>query len=213
MVLTPRLWRHLRFAGVAVLAQVVLLGCTSASYSSNVATALDCDDRFTRCASKVASVSPSEKKVVSPSLAQTPVTSEQPRSNAAQTIVPPTIEPIKFEFDASTVLGVNLRAAAEYLMQHPSSNLTLHGYADPIGSEDYNLVLAEKRALHIRERLMIAGVDRRQISVVSHGEQGLLVEELPANQAVSEAVQIMLYAPNRRVAFEFTQPSSIALSH
>jgi outer membrane protein OmpA-like peptidoglycan-associated protein len=181
-----------------------LSACTTTAPTPTTAL-LDCNDQYTRCGPKV-------EPLAKPLVAQNePVVEEQ----AAETVktfmvVPPTVSPVLFEFDASTVLSVNLRNVAEFLLQNRDVTLTLHGYTDPIGSEEYNQKLSYQRAAHLKERLQIAGVSNRQIRIEAHGESNLEVAEISAAQAGSKQAQIMLYAPNRRVTFEFTIPSAVA---
>lgn len=204
MSMSFMLQAHAKLA-YALCASIVLVGCANTIQNSTTA-ALDCDDRYTRCAPKV---------IPTPKIQVVENTSPQPLEETAEQlntfmITPPVIAPILFEFDASTALRINLRAVVQFLQENRDVTVTLHGYTDPLGSEDYNQQLSYQRAMHIRERLLIAGVVRTQITVEAHGEQDLKTPEMSEGQVGSKEVLIMLYRENRRVTFEFNIPNTIA---
>lgn len=81
---------------------------------------------------------------------------------------------IYFDFDSSTISPRDkeaLAAHAGYLVQHSEVVLTLEGHADERGSREYNIALGERRALAVRRVLEFNGVQRRQLSTVSYGEE------------------------------------------
>jgi peptidoglycan-associated lipoprotein len=47
----------------------------------------------------------------------------------------------------------------------------LEGHTDERGSREYNLALGERRALSIRQILMLQGADMSQFQVTSFGEE------------------------------------------
>jgi len=53
------------------------------------------------------------------------------------------------------------------LLAYPTLHLTLNGYTDSIGSDDYNLTLSEHRADAVREYLVASGISPANIE--SHG--------------------------------------------
>lgn len=55
-------------------------------------------------------------------------------------------------------------------------NIVIEGHADDVGTEDYNLKLAEKRALTVRKALEAQGVDGSRLRTISYGESMPLVE-------------------------------------
>lgn len=181
-----------------------LSACTTTTQTPTTAL-LDCNDQYTRCGSKV-------QPAPQPLVAENEPALVEQASEPVKTlvVVPPTVMPVLFKFDASTVLSVDLRNVAEFLLQNRDVSVTLHGYTDPIGSEEYNQKLSYLRAAHLKERLQIAGVANRQIRIEAHGESNLQAAELSEAQAGSRQAQIMLYSPNRRVTFEFTMPSAVA---
>ncbi len=189
----------------ALCASIVLVGCANTIQNSAIA-ALDCDHRYTRCAPEV---KPTPRiKVVENTPQQSLEETAKPLNTFMITL--PVITPILFEFDASTALRINLREVTQFLQANRDVTVTLHGYTDPLGGEDYNQNLSYQRAAHIRERLLVAGVSRTQITVEAHGEKNLKTPEMSEAQVGSKDVLIMLYRENRRVTFEFNVTNTIA---
>lgn len=98
---------------------------------------------------------------------------------------------VYFDFDQDTIRP----DAKEVLMTHAarlkgtSTKATLEGHADERGTREYNMALGERRAKAVRDFLVIQGVAKSQLDVVSYGE------ERPADPASNEAA----WAKNRRV--------------
>lgn len=59
---------------------------------------------------------------------------------------------------------------AELLKQHLDLSIVLEGNTDAYGSDEYNLALGNKRALAVKEALVVRGIKKEQIEVVSFGE-------------------------------------------
>jgi len=79
----------------------------------------------------------------------------------------------------------------QFMQDNPQIRLRLEGHADARGTREYNLALAENRALHIKAIMdSYAGIDNR-ITVVSYGE------EKPESKIENEAG----WRKNRRVEF------------
>lgn len=104
---------------------------------------------------------------------------------------------VYFEYDSSSVRPedqLTLEAHASYLASNPTASLRLEGHTDQRGSREYNLALGERRALAIRQILMIQGADINQFQVTSFGE------ERPQNEGDSETN----WQNNRRVELIYT---------
>ena len=65
----------------------------------------------------------------------------------------------------------------------------LEGHCDERGTREYNLALGERRALEVRDFLVVKGISGKKIRVVSFGE------EKPIKSASNEKA----WAENRRV--------------
>jgi peptidoglycan-associated lipoprotein len=104
---------------------------------------------------------------------------------------------VYFEYDSSSVRQedqITLEAHASYLADNPTARVRLEGHTDQRGSREYNLALGERRALAIRQILMIQGASINQFQVTSFGE------ERPQNEGDSEAN----WQNNRRVELIYT---------
>ncbi|MFQ5780227.1 MAG: OmpA family protein [Nitrospiria bacterium] len=64
-----------------------------------------------------------------------------------------------------------LQRNAEILMLHSSATLQIQGHTDERGSDEYNLVLGERRAKIVRLFLEALGVDQGRIETISYGEE------------------------------------------
>ncbi|WP_339671648.1 peptidoglycan-associated lipoprotein Pal [Dasania marina] len=96
-----------------------------------------------------------------------------------------------FDFDQATLSAdtrANLDAQAAFL-KGGNSKLRLEGHADERGTRDYNMALGERRANAIANYLIVNGVERYRIEVISYGEERPLAS---GSDAAS-------YAKNRRV--------------
>lgn len=79
-----------------------------------------------------------------------------------------------FAFDNSQLARKylpSLNAQARYLITHPGASVMLAGHTDPRGSREYNIALGERRANAVAQLMRLAGVPKRQIRVVSYGEE------------------------------------------
>jgi peptidoglycan-associated lipoprotein len=103
---------------------------------------------------------------------------------------------VYFDYDSSTVRQEDLpilEAHAAYLSAHPNVTIRVEGNTDDRGSREYNLALGERRALAIRQILMLQGASVNQFQVVSYGEERLAAE------GYDESV----WAKNRRVELNY----------
>ena len=99
-------------------------------------------------------------------------------------------EPIYFNFDSFSIAGseagkITAIAAA---MRNGNANIIVAGFTDESGTEEYNRVLGERRALAVRDALITEGISGARIRTVSFGE------ELPANPGSGESA----WSKNRR---------------
>ncbi len=81
---------------------------------------------------------------------------------------------VYFEYDSSAVREedqATLEAHAAYLADNPNVTVRLIGHTDERGSREYNLALGERRALSIRQILMLQGASIQQFQVTSFGEE------------------------------------------
>ena len=103
---------------------------------------------------------------------------------------------IYFDYDSSTVLSQFeeiIQAHADFLQANPRLVTSLEGHADERGSREYNLALGERRALAIKQQLLVLGAAADQVRTVSYGE------ERPADPGHDEQA----WGLNRRVEFVY----------
>ncbi|MBK1734654.1 peptidoglycan-associated lipoprotein [Halorhodospira abdelmalekii] len=93
---------------------------------------------------------------------------------------PLAVRRVHFAFDSSEVRDEYLpvlEAHGRYLAEHPQRRMTIEGHTDERGSREYNLALGERRAESVMRLLLANGAERRQLEVVSYGEEDPLVSE------------------------------------
>jgi peptidoglycan-associated lipoprotein len=73
--------------------------------------------------------------------------------------------------DAQASLQSDAKTLAEILRQYPTYKLTIEGYCDERGSEEYNLALGDRRAKKAEEFLVDLGVPASQLRTVSYGKE------------------------------------------
>ena len=99
---------------------------------------------------------------------------------------------IYFEFDRSNLTSKSiqtLKSTLNALVENSSINISLAGHADERGTREYNLALGQRRAEAVSDYLVLNGIDKSRITVMSYGE------ERPSAFGQDE----MSYAKNRRV--------------
>jgi peptidoglycan-associated lipoprotein len=81
---------------------------------------------------------------------------------------------VYFEFDRSEIrpeFNEMLAVHGRYLAGVPTATIRLEGHADERGSREYNVGLGERRALAVRQILMLQGAQASQVTTVSYGEE------------------------------------------
>lgn len=88
------------------------------------------------------------------------------------------MEDALFDYDKSTIRPDAVRAlesdigiVREMMSAYPAEKLSLQGHADSRGSNEYNLALADRRAISVKEFLVTMGVAERQLETISFGEE------------------------------------------
>jgi peptidoglycan-associated lipoprotein len=72
--------------------------------------------------------------------------------------------------DAEAALKMDAQTLADLIKQYPDFKLTVEGYADERGSEEYNLALGDARAKQTKEYLSNLGLPGNQLAVLSFGK-------------------------------------------
>jgi|SRR5690554_356087 len=102
---------------------------------------------------------------------------------------------VYFDFDQAVLQPETRSILLAHAERLRNSNTTarLEGHADERGSREYNMALGERRANAVRDFLVLQGVSRSSLEVVSYGE------ERPAVTGSGESV----YRQNRRVEINY----------
>jgi len=72
--------------------------------------------------------------------------------------------------DAEAALKMDAQTLADLIRQYPDFKLTVEGYADERGSDEYNLALGDARAKQTKDYLSNLGLPGNQLAVISFGK-------------------------------------------
>lgn len=81
--------------------------------------------------------------------------------------------PIYFDFDHAGVrpdMGDRMIKNATFI-QHVTNTIIIEGNSDDRGTKEYNLALAERRAINVRDYLVNLGINPGRLRTVSYGEE------------------------------------------
>ncbi len=105
--------------------------------------------------------------------------------------------PVNFAFDDANVRTEDQPAIekfADVAQKHfTGSTITVEGFADPAGTQAYNMGLSRRRADAVRSVLLAKGLSGEQIRAVGYGKTRLVVPRASGNDPGAEQ--------NRRVVF------------
>ena len=85
-----------------------------------------------------------------------------------------TLSDIQFQRDESELTAETMRKLyplATLLKDEPNRGITIEGYTDSTGDEEYNYQLSERRAMAVRDFLVSAGVNPQRITAQGYGEE------------------------------------------
>ena len=80
---------------------------------------------------------------------------------------------ILFAFDSAVLSDASrysLDEFAQVMWEYPQTAIVVQGHTDAIGSEQYNLVLSERRARSVYNHLALRQVDPGRMAAVGYGE-------------------------------------------
>jgi peptidoglycan-associated lipoprotein len=128
----------------------------------------------------VPKVAPQPEKIVTsvPKVAEpkaTEVTSAAPKQRPvvrANTVH----DEVYFTLGGSTLEGQatgSLARATRWLTNSSDVHVVIEGHADPTGTPEGNMALAQKRAEWVRDQLVSAGIDQSRLEVTSYGDTRL----------------------------------------
>lgn len=78
-----------------------------------------------------------------------------------------------FDFDKALLKAESRAALLEHavVLNSNSNSVRLEGHADERGTREYNMALGERRAVAVKEFLVLQGVAANRIEVISYGEE------------------------------------------
>lgn len=82
--------------------------------------------------------------------------------------------PIYFAFDQagiSTDMQAVVTSNTDYMKDNPDAVIVVEGNCDERGTNEYNLALAERRAINVKEYMVNLGINPARIRTVSYGEE------------------------------------------
>ncbi len=106
---------------------------------------------------------------------------------------------VHFDFDKSVVKVSEVpkvEEVAKRMKEMPGKALRIEGHCDERGTEEYNRALGERRALALREKLVMLGVDKEMVETISYGK------DKPVDPGHNDAA----WAKNRRGVFVLLTP-------
>lgn len=111
----------------------------------------------------------------------------------AKPIATCSFEAVRFDFNEYNLTQSSQSTLSQYAdcMKKGALRFTLEGHADERGTEEYNMVLSQKRAASVRKYLVDLGVTPGSLDTVGFGENK------PAQSGATEDA----WAANRRVEF------------
>ncbi len=82
---------------------------------------------------------------------------------------------------------------AYVLKKYPRTMIRIEGHTDSTGSEQYNQMLSERRAMAVRDALVQRGVDPRRIQVIGFGEsKPIATNQTEAGRQLNRRVTIVI---------------------
>lgn len=135
----------------------------------------------TGCAAQKAQVKPTVDESTTPVASTAPAApapgaddASASRSTAIDLLPVLNFPVVGFEFDSDTVTAEGRAAldefAAAWRARGATGGLVVSGHCDERGSEEYNLVLGQKRANAVRRYLSALGVPQNAVKTISYGE-------------------------------------------
>jgi peptidoglycan-associated lipoprotein len=87
---------------------------------------------------------------------------------------------VHFDFDQAAIRPGDAKILdddAKYLRDNPGVKITLEGYCDPIGTDEYNRGLGLRRANAVKAYLAKLGIADDRLSVTSYGKEKLVTTD------------------------------------
>jgi outer membrane protein OmpA-like peptidoglycan-associated protein len=89
----------------------------------------------------------------------------------------------------------DLTSASEVFVKYPETNITIHGYTDDTGPDDFNMTLSEKRAKAVADFFISHGVAATRITEKGYGEaEPKYPNDSEENRAKNRRVELAIVA-------------------
>jgi OOP family OmpA-OmpF porin len=103
---------------------------------------------------------------------------------------------VNFDFNKADIrpdAAVILDEAATILNENPGRNVSVGGYTDSVGAEDYNQKLSERRAASVKDYLVGKGVSASRLTTMGYGETNPVASNDTADgRALNRRVELNL---------------------
>ena len=90
------------------------------------------------------------------------------------------IRDVHFDFDSYEIEFAEakvLDSSVQWLRKHPEALLLIEGHTDERGTNEYNVVLGERRAKASKNYLVSHGIASSRITILSYGEERAVCQE------------------------------------
>jgi outer membrane protein OmpA-like peptidoglycan-associated protein len=95
----------------------------------------------------------------------------------------------------------SLQKLAQFLNENPQRKVSVEGFTDSVGGDDYNQELSERRANAVREALMGMGIAQDRISARGYGKAFPVAgNEASAGRQLNRRVEIVVSEDNKEIA-------------
>lgn len=108
---------------------------------------------------------------------------------------------VHFAFDKYDINATDLTALENFKAAHPNiAGITIDGYADTTGTDDYNFALSQRRCAAVKQALNYdETITEVLMRVGAHGEKDLLYKTDPENRVVIVAINDKKVAEQKRI--------------
>ena len=96
-----------------------------------------------------------------------------------------------FDFNSSKPTPAstqNMSFLLTYLKNNPNASADITGYADEIGSTEFNQALSEKRANNVRNTLIKAGINASRLNIIPAGEDNSVENDADSRKLVRKVI-------------------------
>lgn len=94
----------------------------------------------------------------------------------------------------------SLQKLTQFLRENPKRSVSVEGFTDSVGGDDYNQQLSERRANAVRESLVSQGVEPERITATGYGKAFPVAgNEAAAGRQLNRRVEIVVSDDNKKI--------------